>query len=85
MNSPITQSLLEFLVTLRNSGFLATDKNPGLVVYADDQTICQRQLKNNFKAIGFTEKLFIFPDGQQVVEYIDFLFEDIDLSGEEQI
>ena len=85
MNSPIIQSLLEFLVTLQDSGFLATDKNPGLVIYADDQIICQQQLKNSFKEIGVTERLFIFPDGQQVIEYFDFLLEDIDLSGEEQI
>ena len=82
----MNEALLDFLKTLKQHNLLENATNSGLVVYADDQFVNQQSMKMNFSDINITDKLVMFSNGQDVVDYFDSLLKDLDLSltqGEE--
>ena len=64
-------NLLKFLESMKYYGLLSADAKSGIVVYADDQFVNQQAMKMNFQDIGLQDKLVLFSDGKEVVQYFD--------------
>ena len=64
--------LVEFLTEVENLS-QKSDKELGLVVYADDQFINQKQMALQMKDIGLDNRLKMFANGQTVVDFVSEL------------
>ena len=74
------KNLLAFLRTLQQYGLFNDHQNPGLVVYADDQFINQNLMKMKFQELGIEDKLILFANGKEVVDYFESLLHDSELT-----
>ena len=65
-----------FLELLKHNGLLEDGIKSGLVLYADDQFIHLDQVKMKFAVIGQVDKLRLFDDGKEVVDFIGNLLDE---------
>ena len=47
-------------------------------MYADDQYVTKMEMKINFDEMGISNKLIMFSDGEEVVDYFDVLLDNLD-------
>ena len=65
--------LLSFLIELEALNQANSLHEIGLVVYADDQFINQKQMALQMKDIGMENRLKMFANGQYVINYVSKL------------
>lgn len=54
-------------------GLLEKTNDTGLILYADDQYVNHQAFKLNLQDIGMADRLVMFSNGQEVVDYFDIL------------
>lgn len=56
---------------LQSHDLLNNVKNEGKIIYADDQVINQKLLKLTMKEVGIENKLTMFGDGKETIEFFE--------------
>ena len=76
---PRNANLLQQLDVLNRNGLLQSGTPcSGLVLYADDHFVNQESMKATFQQIGIQEKLRLFSNGRDVVDFMDKLLDDVE-------
>ena len=70
------KDVLSFLNYLKTLEVLSQRNDSGLIVVVDDQFVTLQSLKLKFEEIGITDRLLVFSNGQEVVDYFDTLLKD---------
>ena len=73
-----TKNLFDFLYEMQLNGMFERKANPGTILFADDQYVNQQAFRMNLKELGFEKQLITHYDGEGVVEFFDFILDDID-------
>ena len=62
---------MNFLDEMNEFGVLENKESNSLIIYADDQFVNQQQMKMHFKDIGIENRLVMFQNGKEVVDFFD--------------
>ena len=77
-------SFLNFLQRMETQGLFQHDREPGIVILADDQFITKQQIRMNFGELGISDKLVLFSDGKNVVDFINGTLDAISIRDLEE-
>ena len=70
------KAVVDFLNRMEENGCLADGRNEsGRIVFADDQFVNQQQMKMQLKEIGLDERVDMFSNGQDVIDYFETLLD----------
>ena len=50
-----------------------------MIIYAEDQYVNRQAMKQIFEEIGLADRLEVFSNGQEVLDYHDRIFEELTL------
>ena len=73
--------MLEFLNILQSKGLL-DKKNDGLIIVADDQYACRQVIQLELDDLCSKEKVRMFSDGKEVIEFLDHYLGELTLESE---
>ena len=60
------------------NGMFERKAKHGTILFADDQFVNHQAFRMNLKEFGLEKQLITHYDGEEVVEYFDFILDDID-------
>ena len=69
--------LISFLSMLNSHDLLKNVVNEGKIIYADDQVINQKLLQLSMKEAGVADRLSMFGDGKETIDYFKELLDNI--------
>ena len=74
------KNFFDFLYTMQLNGMLERKSKHGSILFADDQYVNHQAFRMNLKELGLEKKIITHYDGEVVVEYFDYILDDIDVA-----
>ena len=74
-NKDKNKQFIQFLAYLQTHGLLSKINEQGLVVYADDHYVNREAMRMTFEDLGLSQKLLLFQDGLETVNYFDSMID----------
>ena len=56
---------------------MASRNETGKIIYADDQYVNRQAFKMNLQDLGLSDRLLLFSNGQEVLDYLDKVLGDL--------
>ena len=75
-----SKNFFDFIQNLQLNGMFKRKAKHGTILFADDQFVNQQAFRMNLKELGLEKQLKILRDGEEVVEYFDFILDKIDVT-----
>ena len=75
-----SKSFFDFLYNMKLNGMLERKASHMTIIFADDQFLNHQAFRMSLKELGLEKQLITHYDGEEVVEYFDFILDDIDVT-----